>query len=83
MIAALYAEWTKLRTLASTAWLLLATVVLTIGISVMVVAATHQSSGSGGSQDPTKLALTGVELGQAVIAVLAVLASLRSTAPGW
>ena len=38
-----------------------------------VAAATHQSQGSGGGQDPTKLALTGVDLGQAVLAVLAVL----------
>jgi ABC-2 type transport system permease protein len=73
MTAALYAEWTKLRTLAGTAWLLLATIVLTIGISVAIVAATHQSSARGGSQDPTKLALTGIDLGQAAIAVLAVL----------
>ncbi len=46
---------------------------MTVGVSVAVAAATHQSAGSGGGQDPTKLALTGVELGQAVIAVLAIL----------
>jgi ABC-2 type transport system permease protein len=73
MTAALYAEWTKLRTLASTPWLLIGTVALTVGVSVAVAAATHQSPGSGGGQDPTKLALTGVDLGQAVLAVLAVL----------
>jgi len=74
MTDSLYAEWTKLRTLTSTAWLLLGAVVLTIGITVAVLAATHQSPGSGGGQDPTKIALTGIDLGQAVIAVLAVLA---------
>jgi ABC-2 type transport system permease protein len=73
MTAAVYAEWTKLRTLAGTAWLLVGTVALTVGVSVAVSAATHQSPGSGSGQDPTKLALTGVDLGQAVIAVLAVL----------
>jgi ABC-2 type transport system permease protein len=73
MTAALYAEWTKLRTLTATAWLLIGTVAVTVGASVAVAAATHQSPGSGGGQDPTKLALTGVDLGQAVIAVLAVL----------
>jgi ABC-2 type transport system permease protein len=74
MTEALYAEWTKLRTLTETAWLLIGAVVLTVGVSVAVAATTHQSPGSGGGQDPTKLALTGVDLGQAVLAVLAVLA---------
>jgi ABC-2 type transport system permease protein len=73
MTTALYAEWTKLRSLTATAWLLLGAVGLTIGASVAVALATHQSPGSGGGQDPTKLALTGVDLGQAVIAVIAVL----------
>ncbi|GAA4198969.1 ABC transporter permease [Actinocatenispora rupis] len=73
MIAALRAEWTKIRTLASTAWLLIGTAVLTTGVGVVVAATTHQSSGSGG-QDTTTLALTGIDLGQAVIVVLAVLA---------
>lgn len=73
MIDALYAEWTKLRTLTSTVWLVAGAAALPIAISVVVVAATHQSPGSGGGQDPTKVALTGIDLGQAVIAVLAVL----------
>src|ERR1019366_2188954 len=68
---ALRAEWTKLRTLTSTAWLLIGTVGLTMAVSVAVAAATHVTS--GGSQDPTKLSLTGIYLGQTVIAVLAVL----------
>jgi ABC-2 type transport system permease protein len=73
MTEALYAEWTKLRTVTATAWLLIGAVALTVGVSVAVAAATHQSPGSGGGQDPTKLALTGVDLGQAVIAAIAVL----------
>jgi ABC-2 type transport system permease protein len=73
MTEALSAEWTKLRTQASTAWLLIGAVALTIGVSAVLAAATHQSS-SGGGQDPTKIALTGIDLGQAVVAVLAVLA---------
>ncbi len=72
MTDAFYAEWTKLRTLTSTAWLLTGTLALTIGISAAIAASTHQSPHSGG--DPTKLALAGIDLGQAVIAVLAVLA---------
>ena len=71
MTDALRAEWTKLRTLTSTAWLLIGTVGLTMAVSVAVAAATHVTS--GGSQDPTKLSLTGIYLGQTVIAVLAVL----------
>ena len=73
MTEALYAEWTKLRTLVGTAWLLVGAAGLTVAVSVAVAAATHQSPGGGGGQDPTRLALTGVDLGQAVIAVLAVL----------
>ena len=60
MTDALHAEWTKLRTLTSTAWLLAGAVALTVAVSVAVAAATHQSPGSGGGQDPTKLALAGV-----------------------
>ncbi|MGH2892687.1 MAG: ABC transporter permease [Solirubrobacteraceae bacterium] len=74
--ATIRAEWTKLRTLPSTAWLLTGAAALTIAVSAIVAATTHvtstRSAGSGG-QDPTKLALTGIDLGQAVIVVLAVL----------
>jgi ABC-2 type transport system permease protein len=70
--ATLRAEWTKLRTLPSTAWLVSAAAALTIAASAIVAATTRQSAGDGG-QDPTKLALTGINLGQAVIVVLAVL----------
>jgi ABC-2 type transport system permease protein len=73
MTDALRAEWAKLRTLTSTVWLLTGAVTLAIGVTVAVLATTHQSPGSGNGQDPTKLALTGIDLGQAVIAVIAVL----------
>jgi ABC-2 type transport system permease protein len=52
-------------------------VVLTIATSAGIAASTHVSAGgpSGASgQDPTKLSLVGVDLGQAVVAVLAILA---------
>ena len=74
MSAAIYAEWTKLRTLANTWWLLAGIVTVTVAISVGVAASTHVSPGAAGNQDPTKLALIGVTVGQAVVAVLAVLA---------
>jgi ABC-2 type transport system permease protein len=49
MSEALSAEWIKLRTLTATAWLLLGAVIVTIGVSATVAAATHQSA-RGGSQ---------------------------------
>ena len=69
---ALHAEWTKLRTVTSTGWLVLTAVVLTVGLSAAVCAAV--SAGADPDQDPTRLSLTGIDLGQAVVAVLAVLA---------
>ncbi|TWP37267.1 ABC transporter permease [Leekyejoonella antrihumi] len=72
--AAVRAEWTKLRTLPSTTWLLAGTVAVTVGTTAIIAAATHTSTGPDAArQDPTKLALTGIDLGQAIIAVLAVL----------
>ena len=70
---ALHAEWTKLRTLASTGWLLLGLVALTIAVSAAADAAA--SCPAGGCQaDPAKLSLTGVQVGQAIVVVIAVLA---------
>jgi ABC-2 type transport system permease protein len=57
---ALHAEWTKLRTLASTYWLLLAAAVLTVGVSTAVVAASSYQPNS--YQDTPKLSLTGIYL---------------------
>jgi ABC-2 type transport system permease protein len=68
----LHAEWTKLRTAPGTAWLLLAVVVLTVALSAAAAAATRcPATGCGG--DPAKISFTGVYLGQAVIAIVAVL----------
>jgi ABC-2 type transport system permease protein len=70
---ALHAEWTKLRTLASTFWLLLAAAALTVTVSAAAAAATRCPSG-GCADDPARISLTGIYLGQAVVAVLAVMA---------
>ncbi len=67
---ALHAEWTKLRTTPAAGWLAFAAVVLTAGLSAAVAAATTYT---GGGHDLTKTALTGVDLGQTVLAILAVL----------
>jgi ABC-2 type transport system permease protein len=72
MREALRAEWTKLRTAPGTGWLLLAVVVLTVAVSAAASATVSCPSGSC-AVDPARLSLTGIELGQAVVAVLAVL----------
>jgi ABC-2 type transport system permease protein len=73
MRRALHAEWTKLSTLASTFWLLLATVALTVTVSA-AAAATARCPSGGCAVDPAKISLTGIYLGQATVAVLAVMA---------
>ena len=73
MRQALHAEWTKLRTVAGTGWLLLATIALTVALSGAAAAAVTCPS-AGCNQDTAKLSLTGINLGQAVVAVVAVLA---------
>lgn len=72
MRSAMHAEWTKLRTSPGTIGLLLGVVVATIGVSVTAAAATTCASQDCG-QDLMKLSLTGVQLGQGVVAILAVL----------
>jgi ABC-2 type transport system permease protein len=69
----LHAEWTKLRTVPGPAWLLLGVVALTIAVSTAAVGATRCPQDLACSVDTTKLSLTGVQFGQAVAAILAVL----------
>jgi ABC-2 type transport system permease protein len=75
---ALHAEWTKLRTLSSTWWLLLAVVALTIVVGAAVAAGGHCAPGACApgqtGADPAKISLSGVYLGQVIVALLAVLA---------
>lgn len=73
MTGALHAEWTKLRTTAGPAWLLLGIAALTVALSTAAVAA-MSCRATGCAVDTPKLSLTGVQLGQAVVAILAVLA---------
>jgi ABC-2 type transport system permease protein len=74
MSYALRAEWTKLRTVAGPAWLLAALVTLTIAVSALATAAVSCPSATACPVDEAKLSLTGVQFGQAIVAVLAVLA---------
>ncbi|MFG2128679.1 ABC transporter permease [Streptomyces sp. NPDC048751] len=67
-----HAEWTKLRTDTGYVWLLLVLVAVTASVSAGVAATAHCSSGSCG-EDPVRLSLTGVTLGQAIAAIVSVL----------
>ncbi len=69
---ALHAEWTKLRTLPGTPWLAAGIVAATVPVSIAATAAVRCPSGGCGV-DPARLSLAGVDLGQAVAAILAVL----------
>ena len=73
MSRALHAEWTKARTVAGPAWLLIAVVVTTAAIGAAAAAAARCPA-AGCTQDPARISLTGVYLGQAVVAVAGVLA---------
>jgi len=72
MLTAVRAEWTKQRTVAGPGLLLLAAAVGTIALSAAASAAVN-CPGVGCPADPAESSLTGVLLGQTVIAVLAVL----------
>jgi ABC-2 type transport system permease protein len=67
----LHAEWTKLRTAPGTAGLLVAAVGLTVAVSAAAAVATRCPA-AGCGQDPAKVSLTGVYLGQVAVAIVAV-----------
>jgi ABC-2 type transport system permease protein len=69
------AEWTKLRTLPSTGWLLLLTVGSMIGVGLLVTGTLHMDGCRAPCfADTVKLSLSGVRLGQVGVVILAVLA---------
>jgi ABC-2 type transport system permease protein len=70
---AIHAEWTKLRTVRAPAWLLLGLVATTVGLGAVAANALACST-AGCAGDPVRSALAGVQLGQALAAVLGVLA---------
>ncbi len=74
----LASEWTKLRTVRSTMWTLLATAVAGIGIGAIATAATaarwsRMSPLRRLSFDPTRVSLTGLLLAQLAIGILGIL----------
>jgi len=70
---ALRAEWTKLSTVSGPAWLLAAVVALTVAVSAAVDAGSRCPANMTCSVDTVKLSLTGMQVGQALVAILAVL----------
>jgi ABC-2 type transport system permease protein len=71
MTSTLHAEWTKLRTSAATFWLLAAAMGLTIGLGAIADAGARCGS-AGCNQDPARIGLSGVYLGQLLVAIAAV-----------
>jgi ABC-2 type transport system permease protein len=69
--AALSAEWTKLRSISSNAWLLLACVAVTVAVSAL--ATSIEKCPAACTTDPARVSLTGVQLGQAIVVIVAVL----------
>jgi ABC-2 type transport system permease protein len=74
---ALHAEWTKIRTLPGMSWLPVTAAALTMGAGAAAAAAFHCADSACSSAttgaDPAKISLTGLDLGQVFVAVLAVL----------
>ncbi len=70
---ALRAEWTKLRTQPGPGRLLIAAVISTVAVGAATAAAVRCPSGTC-AEDPARISLTGIYLGQAAIAIMAVLA---------
>lgn len=69
---AVHAEWTKLRSLRGTAWLVLAIVAVTVGATAATVAAvdtSHCPTPAECFEDTGLLSLKGVWLGQALVVV--------------
>jgi ABC-2 type transport system permease protein len=80
-------EWTKLRSLRSTRWSLLAAILLTIGLPLLFAAVTSSHWGSMSPHEradrhPLDIALAGVNVSQLAIAVLGVLVVTGEYATG-
>lgn len=84
-LGSLHAEWTKLRTLPSTWWLLAATVALTVAMGAAAVSSLTTRvcpTPAACHEDTVKLALTGVQLSQAICLVLGALSMGAEYATG-
>lgn len=80
---ALRSEFTKIRSVRSTYWTLLALVVVTVGIGTLsCVGAISRGADHGPNFDPTFRSLVGLILGQLIIAVLGALTITSEYATG-
>lgn len=75
-------EWGKLRSLPSTWWLLLGTVVSTVGIGFGLASTTTTIGDGPGALGPTEVSLAGHQLAQLLLAALGVLAVTAEFATG-
>jgi ABC-2 type transport system permease protein len=75
MSHALAAEWTKLRSIRSTYWLLLVGAAVTVGLAVLITVGLGNGSvqATGSTFDPAAISLLGVWFGQITVAVVGVL----------
>lgn len=87
LIANLRAEWTKLRSVRSTVWTLLATVALAVGFGALIATSQMSSWDTLGDAerlrfDPTSFSLSGLFLAQLAVGVLGVLVVTSEYATG-
>jgi hypothetical protein len=85
--AALRSEWTKMRTVRSTMWSLLVTVVIIVGLGALFCAARvsrwdHLDPGELRNFDPAGFSLNGIFLAQLAVGVLGVLVMSSEYATG-
>ncbi len=82
----LLSEWTKLRSLPSTAWSLLATVVLVVGFGAVYalvrVTRPPRTADAVAAFDPTAVSLAGIGLAQLAVGILGVLVITAEYATG-
>jgi ABC-2 type transport system permease protein len=82
-MSALRAEWTKLRSVRSTTWALLAIVGLTIAFGMVSSSTSHtEGAPGGGDDDVVAISLAGVYLAQIAAVAFAVLAICSEYASG-
>jgi ABC-type transport system involved in multi-copper enzyme maturation permease subunit len=84
-MTALRAEWTKLRSLRSTTWMLLALVGLTIALGIVSCSTSHTEGGvpaDGGDDDVVMFSLAGVYFAQIAAVAFGVLAVCSEYATG-
>lgn len=83
MIATLSAEWTKLRTVRSAGWTLLAVLALTVGLSLLLASGSSSApAGAGGDNDLMRDSLVGVYLALFAVVAFGVVAITSEYATG-